>query len=452
MRPPSHPPSLFGRVASDILLISGAAGLAQVFAFAAAPLITRLYDPEAFGQFALFNAAVTILYPLASLRYELALPLPADEETALDLLALCIALIAGASIAVAALIMFAAPILPRWTGLTAAELMLVPLGIFAFSLNGTATNFLTRYNAFSQLAYMRLATTGSMVVGQVLLGWLLGPGTIGLVVGFITGCIFGVVVGAPRLGPVLRRCLGRMRLDRIQRVATQYRAFAMITAPSNVINAVGSQLPSTAFPALYGLAVGGQYALAQRVLAQPTAFVGQACNQVFWGKAARLFADEPTRLWPLFLRLNIVLVAVMLPGFALTWYGRDIFSLVFGPAWGEAGEFAGVMVLATCIGLAAQSTTSLHVYRLNHWMGAWEVVLLILLMGALGAAWRMALPPIICIGALTAALATAHAILLGLNALAIRRIRFQAERPNQSLVAAAPLPNAPVMRKDVKER
>lgn len=408
-------------MAGNILLVTGAAGSAQVLAFAAAPLITRLYNPEAFGRFALFNAAVTTLYPLASLRYEWALPLPADEESALDLLSLCMVLIAGSSVAIGALVVFTAPILSGWTPLTGAELMLVPVGIIAFSLNGATTNLLTRYKAFSELAYMRFATTGGMVASQIALGWLAGPGTTGLIFGFIIGCIFGVAIGAPRQRQLLARCFSRIRPERMWQVAVEYRSFALITAPSNVVNALGSQLPNVAFPALYGLAIGGQYALAHRVLGQPMAFVGQACNQVFWGNAARLFVEAPARLWPLFLRLNAVLMAVMLPGLAFTFYGREIFTFVFGPAWGEAGDFAGVMVLATFIGLAAQGTTSLHVYRLNHWMGMWEILNLILIATALAAAAYADFSPPSCVVALSIALAISNATLLGLNAVAVAK-------------------------------
>lgn len=420
-QPVARRTSLFGRIVTDVLLIAGATGSAQLLAFAAAPLMTRLYDPEAFGRFALFSAAVTTLYPLASLRYEWALPLPADEESALDLLALCLLLIGGSSIAIAAVAMFAAPILSGSTAFTAADLMLLPLGIAAFSLNSTVTNLLTRYSWFSQLAYMRFATTACMLVGQVVLGWLVGPDARSLIFGFIMGYMFGVVVGAPRLCPVLTKCLGRMRRDRMWRVAAEYRSFAVITAPSNVVNALGSQLPKVAFPALYGLAIAGQYALAQRVVTQPMAFVGQACNQVFWGKAARLFAEEPALLWPLFLRLNVVLLAVMLPGFAMTWYGREIFTVVFGPDWGQAGDFAGVLILAALIGLAAQGTTSLHIYRLNHWMSLWEILTLILIAGVFAVASRSGLSPAGCVAALSAVLAASNAALLGLNVVAVRQ-------------------------------
>jgi hypothetical protein len=195
-------------------------------------------------------------------------------------------------------------------------------------------------------------------------------------------------------------------------------------------------LPNVAFQWLFGIAVTGQYSLAQRVLAQPTVLLGQAVNQVFWGAASRLSVQDPARLWPLFLRLNLGLFAAMAPGFVLSWYGAEIFSFVFGPAWAQAGGFAGAMIVASFVGLPAQGTTSLHVYGLNHWMGAWEVLQLLLVAGALLAAAQFELTPAQCVVAVSAALALANAILLGLNALALRLAprRRQVEPPSAGLV------------------
>ena len=64
--------------------------------------------------------------------------------------------------------------------------------------------------------------------------------------------------------------------------------------PGRVKCVMGSQLPSMVLPWLYGLAVTGQYSLAQRVLWQPIVFVGQAVYQVCWCNAARLFNLDPT--------------------------------------------------------------------------------------------------------------------------------------------------------------
>jgi O-antigen/teichoic acid export membrane protein len=421
----------FVRIARDIALVGGAVGLAQILAFTAAPLLTRLYSPDIFGRFALFNAAATIFCPLATLRFEWALPLPLHSEPASDLLFLCTVSILASSLTLVIVLVFASPSIAGWTRLSAWEVLLFPGALAAFSFNATVAGWLVRERGFSAVARVRFATILGVVGLQVVLGSL-GFGVIGLISGSIGGYLLGAIVGGRRYCNGLPRTI---RVGRIWRVATEYRSFPVVTAPSNVINGIGAQLPSLALPSIYGLPLAGQYALAQRVLAQPTAIVCQAANQVYWGNAAQLFAHEADRLWPIFARLNLVLLVAASPGLLLTFVGPEIFSFVFGADWAEAGRFAGIMFVGSFFGLAAQSTTSLHIYRLNHWMGAWEVLQLILVATVLAVAVFLEFTAIECIVALTAAAATANIALLILNGIAVRHAsRRGTERPGVSRV------------------
>lgn len=423
--------ALVWRVAGDVMRISGAVGLAHVAALTAAPLITRLYSPEAFGRFALFNAIVTIVTPLASLRYEWALPLPPEEARALDLLALCVLSVFISSLTVAALGSLVWPAIAAWSG-GAIEAAFLPLAVLALGLHAVLRNWLVRHQAFSHVARMRFATIVGAVLCQLALG-LCYAGSTSLILGMIGGYAIGLLLAAYQCRHALSKSAASMRLSRIRRVAAEYRRFAVITAPSGVVNGVGSQLSSMVFPVLYGLAITGQYSLARQVLSQPLAFIGQAANEVLWGNAARLLTGEPARLWPLFLRINCCLLAVMAPGFLLCWFGAELFAFVFGPGWAQAGSFAGVMIVASFIGLAAQGTTSLHVYGLNHWMCAWELTQLGLVLSVLGAASHLSWSPMTCVIGLTAAHVTSHATLLTLNAIAVRRLGRQPVSPGRVL-------------------
>lgn len=420
MRPAWLGRTFIGRFAGDVLRISGAIGLAQVVAVAAMPLITRLYSSEAFGHFALFNATVTILMPLASLRYEFALPLPSEESSALDLLTLCLALVVGSSLAVALLSLLLWPIFAEWTRIRGQEMMFLPLALLALGLNAVMTSWLVRNRAFSQLAHVRFATMVGTVACQIALGQLSADST-GLILGFVGGYLLGFALAVYQCHAALFAAASRGRVRNVWGAAAEYYSFAVISAPSGIVNAVGSQGPSIVLLYLYGPAITGQFSLAQRVLSQPMVFAGQAVKQVLWGNAARLLVDDPGRLWPLFLRVNAFLLAAMAPGLILIWFGGAIFAFVFGSAWAQAGDFAGVMVPAAFLGLAAFGTTALELYRLNHWMSAWECLRLALVVGALAAAWRMNLPPMVCVVAVTAASAVANVTLLGLNAVSLRR-------------------------------
>ena len=61
---------------------------------AAAPILTRLYGPESFGVLATFASILALLNVVSSLRYELAIAVPEDDEDAIALVWLCFVLVA----------------------------------------------------------------------------------------------------------------------------------------------------------------------------------------------------------------------------------------------------------------------------------------------------------------------------------------------------------------------
>src|SRR5258708_29582360 len=86
----------------SIMLTGSAVG--QLASVLLSPILTRLYSPQQLGILSVYTAILAILVVVASLRYELALPLVASEEEAINLMAVCgCALIASTvTVAVAA--------------------------------------------------------------------------------------------------------------------------------------------------------------------------------------------------------------------------------------------------------------------------------------------------------------------------------------------------------------
>lgn len=437
-------PRTVRRVAADALRVTGAAGSAQAIALAAAPLITRAYEPSAYGRFAVVTAIIALLLPLASLRYEFAIVLPEEDRQALDLLGLCIVLVAGSSLVVGVLAVGLGPLVADATNLDTAALMKLPVAFGVMGLHGLLVGWLVRERAVAQLGMMRFATVIGTVVAQIGFSKVLA-GTSGLVLGLVVGHAAGIAIATRYCKGALLGCLAGMRSRTLRRTAVDYRAFAIFTAPGGVVNVLGYQIPSLVLPALYGPAIAGQSNLAQRVVGQPAVLLGSAVNQVFWADAARLFAEEPERLWHLFLRMNLILLAVMVPGVALTFFGGDIFAFLFGAPWRQAGTFAGIFVLAEIAGLPAHATTCLHGYGLNSRMSAWDVGRLTLVGAMLFAIWRFGMPPLACVIGMSGAFAAASLVLFALNARAILRRKsiLASHGPNAPrLLAEAPANSA----------
>src|SRR6202040_4101300 len=74
--------------AKNVSIIAGGTALAQAFGVACAPILTRIYHPAEFGALQVFISIMSLLTVAATGRYEIAVLLPEDEQSAIDILAL----------------------------------------------------------------------------------------------------------------------------------------------------------------------------------------------------------------------------------------------------------------------------------------------------------------------------------------------------------------------------
>ena len=84
--------------AKNVSVLVGGTALGQVITVLASPLLTRIYTPDDFGTLAVFASFLSIAAVIASLRYELAIPLPEDDKTAANVLALSLSIVVGNSL------------------------------------------------------------------------------------------------------------------------------------------------------------------------------------------------------------------------------------------------------------------------------------------------------------------------------------------------------------------
>ncbi|MDJ0941612.1 MAG: oligosaccharide flippase family protein, partial [Woeseiaceae bacterium] len=120
------------------------------------------------------------------------------------------------------------------------------------------------------------------------------------------------------------------------------RKFAQFGTWSALMNALSWQLPAIMLGAFFSSAVVGFYALGFRILQMPMNLVGSAISQVFVQRAAESRKDGslPELVEELFHRL----VAVSLfPLLILTVVGRDLYIVIFGDRWAEAGIYAQIL-------------------------------------------------------------------------------------------------------------
>lgn len=330
-----------GGVARNVAVLAGSTAVGQLLVVAASPALTRLYTPDSFGILAAYIAVVTVLAPVANGRFDLAVPLPAEDQRAADVLgaALLTAVVTALLVAVAALTLGPALALRAGRPELAGYLWLVPLGLFGAAVYQAAAAWAVRLREFGSIARTRLSQSVLMTAVQ-LGGGVLGLGTVALLVGDALGRAGGSLALARTAWARDRVVLAGVRWPGVRAAVSRYRRFPLVSSGSAFLNVLGLQLPLVLFAVLYGPHVAGLLALGQRVIGMPSRLVGQAIGQVYLGEAARLARSDPEGMERLFWRTSARLamlgaLPIALVGLVAPW----AFGWVFGAEWVQAGSY-----------------------------------------------------------------------------------------------------------------
>lgn len=326
------------RFVRSVSVLAGSTAASQALLILASPLLTRLYSPDDFGLLAVFAALLGVVGVLASLRYQLAIPLPeSDHEAAHVAVAGLVAVLFTAMVSVLVVALFGDAVAHVVGAPDLAPYMwLLPVGVLALGIYQVFKYWSIRTRAFTEVAKSNLTQSVSLVAVQ-LGAFALGP------LALLVGQVAGQSAGATRLSVLGLRdrsdAFRKVRLSGIWKAAIRYRDFPIYSTWGAIFNKAGSQLPPVLFAALFNPAAAGIYFLAHRVLAMPMQLIGRAIADVFMSDAAE--AKRNGLLSKLVINLHTKLATIAVPpALVLVLTGPELFEIAFGGDWRNAGVFA----------------------------------------------------------------------------------------------------------------
>jgi lipopolysaccharide exporter len=335
--------------ASDVFKLGTGTALAQVLTILAAPILARLYGPSAFGIAALFQSITGIVSVVACLRYELTVMLPESHEEGANLLAVSLLSSVAVSAASVPALLLSRGLLLRWlkAGELGPYLWLVPVSVLLAGVFLGLNYWSTRRKQFGRLSFARLVSSVVATGSQVGTGYA-GHGTAGSLVG--TGVIGQAVSVLVLGGQVLRDDAVTLRRSvRPQEMlagARRYIQFPLYGTWSALINAISWQLPAFLLASFFSPVVVGFYAFGFRLLNLPMSLVGQAIGQVFFQRAAEARAQGALAGVAESTYRRLVSFG-MFPLLLLTLVGADVFHVIFGVRWIEAGVYVQLLSVWT---------------------------------------------------------------------------------------------------------
>jgi O-antigen/teichoic acid export membrane protein len=326
--------------------------LGQSVYLATAPILGRLYTPEAFGLYGLFYSFTVTAAVFTCLNYDLAIPAARNDAEAdglsigaLQAAAALSATSGAAAMAFAHLDLFGFGVLPWWTG------VIVAVTLFLQALIQVLQSWQVRRQATPVIGQAGISLNFARGGAQVAAG-AAGAGWWGLGWGEAVGRLAGVVhlaTSKTRWTPPSLAALGRVPWS----ILARYRRFPLVLMPAQGLDVIVSFLQIVGLTWLFGVASLGQYFLMRRTLDLPVAFAFRSLGDVFYSRMADMTRVEPQRLPAFYARAFVVLLgfgAAM--GLPVMIWGPQLFEFVFGSNWGQAGLLAAVTMPSVIMNLA----------------------------------------------------------------------------------------------------
>jgi O-antigen/teichoic acid export membrane protein len=330
---------------SDVFTLVGGTTFAQLVTILVAPILTRLYTPDDFGTWALFLSITGIIGVLACLRYEHSIMLPESDEEAVNLLALSITIVFLITVIIMPSIYILKDIIPFYLNSPALKnyLWLIPPFIFINGIFLALNYWNSRTKHFKRLAFATVSNSFTSAGVKIGIGILTSATEFGLILGnFIGNFVSTIVLGWQIWRDDNKDFKTHTNYKMIRFCIKKYKRFPLIDSWSALLNTISWQLPTVLLAFYFSPAVVGFYSLGLRIIQMPMNFIGTSIYKVFFQRAS--VAKSENTLDILVENVFEVLVTIgLFPILTITIIGGDLYSVIFGPEWMEAGVYSQIL-------------------------------------------------------------------------------------------------------------
>ncbi|WP_344981935.1 lipopolysaccharide biosynthesis protein [Compostibacter hankyongensis] len=325
------------------VLFSGSV-IAQSIPLAASIILARIYPPEDFGILAVYTALVQIFTSIANLRYEFTIPLPKEDEDAINLSFLSIIIAISVSLLLLmAFILFTKPILHLIGGEKLGNwIFFVPLSIFLGGLYNMLNYFSVRFKKYKTIAGSNILKAGTGAVFQSGLG-IVGLRHSGLIIGNILSNLSGNL-------KMIRHFLSyksefkAVNKNRIWKMAKRYKDFPLISTWGIFLNSSSININNFFISNLFGVNQLGFYSYSYRYLNIPLSLISTNMGQLFFQICADCHKEKRDAKKEFISTLK-KLLTICTPFFLILYFiVVDVLAFVFGEKWRIAGVYAQILL------------------------------------------------------------------------------------------------------------
>lgn len=326
----------------SVLILVGGSGFAQVINISILPVLTRLFTPSDFSMLAIYVAIVSLLSTAACFRFDITIPLPKLDASALNLLVIAISLALASSVAIFFILSFFKTELLAATNLPAWVIYLIPIGVFSAASYNSLQYWFTRKKQFKTIARTRITQASSGAIIQVY-GSLISSNVF-LLFGHLASSSVGILAMFSKVLTYDKKLFRKIKISTIRALIKKYDQYPKYSTFEVISNNAGINLPIVLI-AIFALNEDAGYLmLAMKTMQAPMALIGGSVAQVYFAHAA---AKNKAGSLPEFTAntlkglLKIGVGPIIFAGII----APQAFHLIFGSDWQRAGELVSWMAL-----------------------------------------------------------------------------------------------------------
>jgi len=328
----------------NVLTLLSGTSIAQIIPIIISPILTRIYTPEDFGLFALYNSIILIFATFIGGKFELAILLPEKKEDALNITILSILL----ALIISFITLWGTFIFHKQiASLSNLKdfsniLYIIPFSILSSGLFQSFNYWNNREKNFKRLAKIKIIQSGTTSTTNVCFG-LTGFNNFGLILGSFTGqCIATFILGHKFLKSI-KSLTDKITHTRIISLGKRYINFPKYEIASSFFNTSSNQAPILLLTTFFNNTITGYFSLSQRILTLPMNLLGTSVSQVFFHEAS-LCKKENRKLNSLTIStIKKLFYLSFIPMTIIGVFGDYIFQFIFGKNWVIAGNYARIL-------------------------------------------------------------------------------------------------------------
>ncbi|MBS4025865.1 MAG: oligosaccharide flippase family protein [Clostridia bacterium] len=338
---------------SVAVLVSGTA-LAQLIGIFTTPVISRLYDPRAFGEYAILVSTAAIILSIVTLGLNSAVMVPISDDESDEVLMVAFFTMLFLSTAILMVMLVTSPFIHFFDpGINYILACILVYGFIVInSLRGLLNIYVNRKRLNRVLFYNALIGALATLLITIPLG-VLELGSFGLIIAAIIGGVVSIIQMICHNNPFKRL----PNLSTFKNVYRRYKDFILYQYPSNFIENFAIQLPTQTFSITFGNANLGSYSMNEKILGIPIRLIGTPINTIYFRTASEYYKQGKNLAEFTFSLITKIMLVAFLPIVVTVFWGEQIFSWVLGTNWSEAGKLAGFLIVQYVFMFCANCTS-----------------------------------------------------------------------------------------------